>query len=111
MNPADDNLTVSVLDFVGRDPTFARAVRIGYTIDDIYLNNYKDQVTREMMMAVTDLVWDRNYPCDVVVLGLGCNILKEAVMRAVGSQAVVIDSYSAGLNELAGVVHALARIR
>ena len=35
-------------------------------------------------------------------------MLKAEVMNAVGGKVVVIDSYSAGLNQLAGIIRSLA---
>lgn len=104
---ANSSLMVSVLDFIGRDPQFARAVYTGYTIAQMYSNEYKASVIHATATAARDLVWDRYYPCEVVLLGVGCNILKEEVMKTVGDHVVVIDSYSAGLNELAGIIHSL----
>ena len=101
-------LMVSALEFIGRDPQFARAVCTGYHTADIYLDEYRTRVIHATATAVRDLVWDKYYPCEVVVLGVGCNILKKEVMEAVGDHVVVIDSYSAGLNELAGIIHSLA---
>ena len=106
MGPTGDHsLMVSAMDFIGRDAQFARVVCTGYAAAQTYLNEYRARVIHATAAAARELVWDKYYPCQVVVLGVGCKFLKEAVMKAVGDDAVVIDPYSAGLNELAAIIH------